>query len=324
MTRAGGYRAPYWLPGGHAQTIYPYFLPRPAVSYRRERLQAPDGDVWDFDWVDAEPRRHPVPLVVLFHGLEGSSGSHYARTLMAHGRTLGWRGVIPHFRGCGGELNHRPRAYHSGDHAEVGAMLAAIRERVPASVPIHAVGVSLGGSALLNWLGRAGADAGATLVGAAAVSAPLDLLAAGTAIDQGLNRIYARHFLGTLKPKSRAMAARFPGLLDPARLARIGSMFDFDDAVTAPLHGFAGALDYWRRASCKPWLPQVAVPTLVLNARNDPFVPGASLPSAAQVGSAIVLEQPAQGGHAGFLLGPFPGRLDWLAHRLLEFFRTGR
>ena len=324
MTRDRGYRAPRWLPGGHAQTIYPYYLPRPAVLYRRERLQAPDGDVWDFDWVDAEPADDGTPLVVLFHGLEGDSGSHYARTVMAHSHALGWRGVIPHFRGCGGELNHRPRAYHSGDHEEVGAMLAAIRARVPAPTPIHAVGVSLGGSALLNWLGRAGAAAAATVTRAAAVSAPLDLTAAGQAIDRGLNRIYARHFLSTLIPKSRAMAARHPGLLDPARLDRIRSMFDFDEVVTAPLHGFAGALDYWRRASCKPWLPQIARPTLVLNARNDPFVPGASLPTAAEAGAAVVLELPEGGGHVGFLQGPFPGRLDWLARRLLEFLRTER
>ena len=120
------------------------------------------------------------------------------------------------------------------------------------------------------------------------------------------------------------MAACHPGLLDPARLDRIRSMFDFDEVVTAPLHGFAGALDYWRRASCKPWLPQIARPTLVLNARNDPFVPGASLPTAAEAGAAVMLEQPEGGGHVGFLQGPFPGRLDWLARRLLEFLRTER
>jgi len=261
---------------------------------------------------------------VLFHGLEGNSDSHYARTLMALAHAQGWRGVIPHFRGCGGELNHRPRAYHSGDHEEVGAMLAAIRERIPQATPVHAVGVSLGGSALLNWLGRAGAGATPTLTRAAAVSAPIDLVAAGTSIDQGANRIYARHFLRTLTPKARAMAARFPGTLDPARLARIRSMFDFDDAVTAPLHGFAGALDYWRRASSLPWLPAIAVPTLVINARNDPFIPAASLPSPAATGGAVRLEQPETGGHVGFPQGPFPGELGWLARRLVEFLRAAR
>ena len=323
MTRDRGYRAPRWLPGGHAQTIYPYYLPRPAVLYRRERLQAPDGDVWDFDWVDAELARDGTPLVVLFHGLEGDSGSHYARTVMAHSHALGWRGVIPHFRGCGGELNHRPRAYHSGDHEEVGAMLAAIRARVPAPTPIHAVGVSLGGSALLNWLGRAGAAAAATVTRAAAVSAPLDLTAAGQAIDRGLNRIYARHFLSTLIPKSRAMAARHPGLLDPARLDRIRSMFDFDEVVTAPLHGFAGCHDYWTRSSSRRFLAGIRTPTLVRNALNDPFVPAHALAGPHEVSSAVRLDYPAAGGHVGFVSGRFPGSMRWLSDHLMHFFDHG-
>ncbi|MEP7183906.1 MAG: alpha/beta fold hydrolase, partial [Betaproteobacteria bacterium] len=293
-----------------------------------ERLAAPDGDVWDFDWVDAtDPQQQRTsadpPLVVLFHGLEGGSGSHYSRSLMAAAGAHGWRGVIPHFRGCGGELNHRPRAYHSGDHEEVGAMLAAIRARVEPAAPLYAVGVSLGGSALLNWLGRAGASARATVTAAAAVSTPLDLTAAGIAIGQGLNRIYTRHFLGTLVPKALAMAQHFPGTLDEARVRRVRTMFDFDDAVTAPLHGFAGTADYWARASSKPWLPAIAVPTLVLNARNDPFVPASSLPDAAAAGAAVTLEQPIGGGHAGFVAGPFPGRHEWLPRRLLDFFLHG-
>lgn len=316
------YLAPSWLRGGHAQTIYPYFLRRAAVAYRRERVATPDGDFWDLDWVDS-PGDEAAPLVVLFHGLEGGSGSHYARALMAEARAAGLNGVIPHFRGCGGELNLRPRAYHSGDHEEVGAMLDAIASRIAPATPVFAVGISLGGSALLNWLGRAGAQASARVTAAAAVSAPLDLVAAGTAIDQGTNRIYARHFLATLRPKSRAMARRFPGLLDDAKLARIRSMRDFDDAVTAPLHGFAGALDYWRRASSKRWLAAIEVPTLVLNARNDPFVPESSLPAPGALSRKVIVLQPTHGGHVGFMAGPFPGRLDWLPRRLIHFFRHG-
>ena len=194
-------------------------------------------------------------------------------------QAIGWRGVVPHFRGCSGEPNRLPRAYHSGDYAEIGWMLATIRARLPAA-PLYAVGVSLGGSALLNWLGREQERARSTLVAAAAVSAPLDLAAAGTAIGQGFNRIYALHFLSTLVPKALAMAQRFPGALDAAAVRRARSMHTFDDVVTAPLHGFDGAQDYWRRASSKPWLGGVAVPTLVLNARNDPFIPATSLPGA--------------------------------------------
>jgi predicted alpha/beta-fold hydrolase len=320
----GPYRAPHWLPGGHAQTIWPIFLAKPRVPFRRERVPTPDGDVWDFDWVDAEEQAADAPLLVLFHGLEGNSDSHYARQVMAAVRSVGWRGVIPHFRGCGGEPNLLPRAYHSGDHEEIAAMLAAIRTRVGEAATVHAVGVSLGGSALLNWLGRAEAGAARTLASAAAVSAPVDLTAAGFSIDRGLNRIYAWHFLATLRPKSREIARRFPDALDTRRLARAYTLVAFDDAVTAPLHGFADAADYYRRASSKPWLAKVAVPTLVLNARNDPFVPGASLPRATEASSHVLLEQPAEGGHVGFMTGPFPGRLDWLPRRLLQFFRDQR
>ncbi|MFO1314605.1 MAG: alpha/beta fold hydrolase [Burkholderiales bacterium] len=319
------YASPRWLPGGHAQTIYPYFLPRPAVAYRRERIATHDGDFWDVDWLADRPGvAADAPLVVLFHGLEGGAGSHYALHLMALLAAHGWRGVVPHFRGCGGAPNTRPRAYHSGDHDEVGAMLAALRARVDPRTRVHAVGVSLGGSALLNWVGRAGGGAARTLTAAAAVSVPLDLMASGIAIGQGLNRIYTWHFLATLKPKARGIATRFPGALDPRRIARVRTMWDFDDVVTAPLHGFAGADDYWTRASSKPWLADVALPTLVINARNDPFVPAASLPGPGDVARAVVLEQPATGGHVGFMTGPAPGRLDWLPQRLFAWFAHGR
>ena len=320
MNRSNGsYGAPAWLPGGHAQTIYPVLIRRPRVHYRRQRLATPDGDFIDFDWVDAQEATAATPLVVLFHGLEGNSSSHYALSLMAHLTSIGWRGVVPHFRGCSGEPNRRARAYHSGDYTEVAWMLAMIREQAPAA-PLFAAGVSLGGSALLNWLGREGPGAGSLLRAAAAVSAPLDLAAAGKAIDLGFNRIYSRHFLQTLVPKARAMARRFPGALDPAVIERVNSMYSFDDAVTAPLHGFTGADDYWSRASSKPWLRAVAVHTLVLNARNDPFIPAASLPDRDAVSSAIALEQPVHGGHAGFLDVPFPGRFEWLPRRLVAFF----
>jgi len=290
---------------------------------RRETVETRDGDVWTFDWLDDE-RSGASPLVVLFHGLEGNSDSHYARALFAALVARSWRGVVPHFRGCAGGPNRLPRAYHSGDHAEIAAMLDAIRSRVADPTPIYACGVSLGASALLNWLGRGGADAASIVTRAAAVSAPLDLVAAGRAIDSGSNRIYARHFLQTLKPKALAMARRFPGLLDTDRVARARSMWDFDDVVTSRLHGFDGTGDYWTRASSKPWLASIAVPTLVLNARNDPFVPAESLPRPHEVAPDVVLEQPEGGGHAGFAHGPPPGRLDWLPRRLLAFFDGDR
>lgn len=317
------YRAPAWFAGAHAQTIGPFFLRRPAVQWRRERVEIDDGDFWLFDWLDA-PAPADAPLVVLFHGLEGSSQSHYARALAAHLVPLGWRCVVPHFRGCGGEPNRLPRAYHSGDHAEIGAMLAAVRARIDPATCVYAAGVSLGGSALLNWLGRQGTGAATMLCAAAAVSAPLDLMASGLAIARGANRIYTWSFLADLKPKALSMARRFPELLDASRIARVGSLWDFDEIVTAPLHGFTGTRDYWTRASSKPWLGGIGIPTLVLNATNDPFIPAGSLPARGDVNAAVTLDQPRSGGHAGFAIGPFPGSNRWLPRRLVSFFRDGR
>jgi predicted alpha/beta-fold hydrolase len=321
QTANGAYFAPAWLPGGHAQTIYPSLKRTPGIAYRRERVDTPDGDFVDFDWLDATgPAGDATPVVVLFHGLEGNSSSHYALALMRELARIGWRGVVPHFRGCSGEPNRRPRAYHSGDYAEVGWMLATVRKRVPFAT-LFAAGVSLGGSALLNWLGREQSRAASTVTAAATVSTPLDLNAAGIAIEIGLNRIYSRHFLGTLVPKAIGIAQRFPGLLDLAAIARANSMYAFDEVVTAPLHGFAGTQDYWTRASSKPWLKGIAVPTLVINARNDPYIPASSLPTRDEASDAVTLEQPEQGGHGGFPQLSSSGS-SWLSHRLATFFQT--
>jgi predicted alpha/beta-fold hydrolase len=321
---SAGYRAPPLLFGSHAQTIYPALVKGRAPALRRQRLQTYDGDFVDLDWLDSlDAGSRRGPLVVLFHGLEGDSSSHYARALMRHLQGIGWSCVVPHFRGCSGEPNRLPRAYHSGDFAEIDWMLSAIQGLEPAA-PLYAVGVSLGGSALLNWLGREGDRAASRLRAAAAVSAPLDLTSAGVAIGQGFNRIYAAHFLQTLKPKALAMAQRFPGMLNEASIRGARSMYVFDDVVTARLHGFDGVDDYWTRASSKPWLLGIAIPTLVLNARNDPFIPAASLPTRAEVSQSVTLEQPEGGGHAGFAGSLCPGRLDWLPVRLVQFFESAR
>ncbi|MCC7485409.1 MAG: alpha/beta fold hydrolase [Burkholderiales bacterium] len=320
------YAAPWWLPGGHAQTVYAALLaPRPRISYQRERWETPDGDFIDLDHVATPPavggqpsalaRR---PLVVLFHGLEGSSRSHYAAAVMAAVRDAGWHGVVAHFRGCSGEPNRLSRAYHSGDAAEIDWILRRLRERDPESA-LFAVGVSLGGNALLKWLGESGTAARAVIERAAAVSAPLDLMCAGDALGRGFNLFYVRHFLRTLKPKSLAKLSRFPGLYDATRVRAARTLRAFDDIVTAPLHGFRDTDDYWTRASSKPVLRGIAVPTLVLNAKNDPFLPRAALPAPHEVAPAVTLEQPGDGGHCAFVTGPFPGRLGWLPRRLLDF-----
>jgi uncharacterized protein len=314
------YRAPGWLPGGHLQTIYSsLFIHVPPVAYRRERLELPDGDFVDFDWVDGASGG---PVVVLFHGLEGSAGSPYARGLMAEARAHGWHGVVAHFRGCSGEDNRLPRAYFAGDSADIERMLRHVRECHPAAA-VHAVGVSLGGNALLKWLGETGAAAQVLVERAAAVSAPLDLTVAGHALDRGFNRlVYTARFLATLKKKALNKAQRFPDRLDPKAIAAATTFREFDTLVTARLHGFRDADDYWFRVSSKPLLKSIAVPTLVINARNDPFLPASALPGAADVAPTVILEQPATGGHVAFPSGPFPGNVDWLPRRLIRHFAT--
>jgi predicted alpha/beta-fold hydrolase len=314
------YHAPKWLPGGHAQTIYPLLIkPRP-LPYRRERWETPDRDFIDLDWNnDAGSAGDEGPLLVLFHGLEGNSNSHYALALMHRLTAAGWRGVVVHFRGCSGEPNRLPRAYHSGDSEEINWILQRLKHDHPQR-PLYAAGISLGGNVLLKWLGERESCATRLLNGAAAVSAPLDLCACGHHLGRGFNRVYSRHFLSTLKPTAAAMLERFPGLFDARRLRAAATVYEFDDVVTGPLHGFAGADDYWRRASSKPWLAAIALPTLVLNAQNDPFMPAQVLPRADQVSARVRLEFPREGGHVGFVSGSLPGNLDWLPQRLLHFF----
>ena len=269
----------------------------------------------------ASPPPDPAaPLFVLFHGLEGSSDSHYARVLMAEAKARGWFGVVPHFRSCGGSMNLLPRFYHLADSAEVDWVLRRLKAQHPG--PVIAAGVSLGGNVLLRWLCEQEQDAAAILDAAAAISAPLDVHAGGHAISQGFGMVYTRTFLKTLKRKALAKLDQYPGLFDRDAMLAARTLHAFDNAVTAPLHGFRDTEDYWTRATTRPFLPRIAIPTLLLNARNDPFLPGRVLPSAAEVSAAVTLDQPAHGGHVGFMTGPFPGRIDWLSQRVFGYLQT--
>ena len=313
------YVAPRWLPGGNLQTIWPALYARrtdgPLPVYRRERWPTPDGDFVDVDRVDAQ--RANAPLLVLFHGLEGSSRSHYAEAFAAFAAARGWAFAVPHFRGCSGEINLAPRAYHSGDFEEVDWLLARFAQDQAPDAPMLAAGVSLGGNALLRWAEEAGEQAGRRVRALASVSAPLDLAAGGAAIGRGFNRlVYTRMFLATMKPKALAKLAQHPGLFDRDRLLAASDLYAFDDVFTAPLHGFRGVDDYWSRGSSKPHLAAIRVPTLVVNARNDPFVPADSLPDASQAGAHVTLWQPAHGGHVGFPLGPPPGHVRGMPERV--------
>ena len=334
------YVAPIWLPGGNLQTIWPALYSKrvfgPHPHYRRERWAAPDGDFIDVDFLVAsaptlfaeravpspEEANLASPLLVMFHGLEGSSRSHYAEAFADFCQERGMAFAVAHFRGCSGELNHGPRAYHSGDFEEIDWILRRFRQQHAG--PVMAVGVSLGGNALMRWAGEMGQAASEVVQAVASVCSPIDLAAGGWAIGQGFNRlVYTRMFLNTMKPKALRKLAQHPGLFDAQTLIAARDLYEFDNIFTAPLHGFKNTDDYWVRASAKPHLHQIRVPALVVNARNDPFVPAWSLPNQSEVGYFVTLWQPAQGGHVGFPQGRVPGHVrtmpdavgGWLAQQ---------
>ena len=329
------FQAPWWLPGGHAQTIWPATRPRMAPEHehevtvprwRRERWATPDDDFIDVDHLaDRAPLN--APLLVMFHGLEGSSQSHYVQAFARWAQRAGWQMAVPHFRGCSGELNLGPRAYHSGDFEEIGWILQRLHAQSCANTgaPLFAVGISLGGNALLRWAEEAGDSAAATARAVAAVCSPVDLAASGHAIGRGFNRqVYTRMFLSTMRPKALAKLAQHPGLFSREKMLAARDLFDFDNLFTAPLHGFKDTEDYWARASAKPQLARIRIPALLLNARNDPFVPATSLPRPGTVGRHVTLWQPAHGGHVGFPGGRFPGPVQPLPAGVMGWLQQHR
>jgi predicted alpha/beta-fold hydrolase len=316
------HKAPWWLPGGHAQTIWASKIARDgltsAPAWRRERIDAPDGDFIDIDHVDCTDPG--APLLVLFHGLEGSRDSHYSRAMAAWALRHRWHLALPHFRGCSGELNRAPRAYHSGDHAEIDFMLRHLvaQHRLHGGTVAHAMGVSLGGNALMAWAAEMGQIAQHWVSTVTSISSPLDLTASGHAIGRGLNRwIYTPYFLRSMLPKALAKWHQYPGLFDVAALSQVRDLYQFDQIFTAPLHGFQSADDYWLRASAKPKLRDIRIPAYLINAQNDPFIPAHSLPTAADISASCQLIQSPHGGHVGYLAGHLPpGQLA--LHHLLK------
>ena len=321
------HHAPWWLSGGHMQTIWPALYARrhqgPTPTYRRELWTTPDGDQIAVDHLIRPIACTEVPLLVVFHGLEGSSRSHYAIALADWCIAQGWAMVVPHFRGCGGINNLAPRAYHSGDYTEIDWILRRLRHEHLSQHPILAVGVSLGGNALMRWAGELEHTATQLVTAIAAVSSPLDLPRCGQAMGLGINRwIYTRNFLATMKPKALRKLAQFPGLFDRNALLACRNLYEFDNVFTAPLHGFRDTDDYWQRAAALPVLRGVRIPALLLNARNDPFVPANGLPRQEQVSSYVTLWQPAHGGHAGFTQGHWPGEVWSIAAAIGTWLRN--
>ena len=315
------YRAAWWLPGGHAQTIWGRVArPHRATDVSVECLATPDGDNLEIHSLAGGASR---PHVLMLHGLEGSVRSHYVGGVFEQARRRGWHASLITFRGCGSAPNVARRFYHSGETSDVAFAFQTLSERWPAA-PWLLAGVSLGGNVLLRWLGDLADAASVRIRAAAAVSVPFDLEAGARNIARGFARVYDRAFLKSLRRKAIAKLALYPDLFSRERLERARNVIEFDDAVTAPVHGFEGASDYYTRCSSMHSLPRIRVPTLLLAARDDPFLPRQALDRAARVAAtnpALELELHDHGGHVGFVAGARPWHPFYFAEwRVFRFF----
>jgi predicted alpha/beta-fold hydrolase len=317
------YRPAWWIRGPHAQTLWgKFFRRRPPLEAVLERWETPDGDFLELHRL---PGPIAAPRLVLLHGLEGTVRSHYVGAFFEEARRRGWAADLLLFRGCGTELNRARRFYHSGETSDLAFVLERLEREAPES-PIVLAGVSLGGNVLLKFLGERGGTVSEQIAAAAAISVPFDLERGAHFISTGFSRIYDRHFLGTLRAKALRKLERYPGLFDPERLNRARTLVEFDDVVTAPVHGFRDAHDYYSRSSSLRWLPGVRVQTLLLSAVDDPFLPSAVLDEVRQVAKTnenLTLEFTAHGGHVGFVGGRWPWRPWYYAeHRACEFLQA--
>ena len=293
------YEPARWLFGPNLMTIFgPLFRPGPHVPVSRERWELSDGDFVDVDRM-AGPRE--APLLLALHGLEGSSSAHYVRGLLAQARMRGWRALALNFRGCSGDMNRLVRSYHSG---ETGDLSELVRRAQDESDRIVLAGCSLGGNVLVKWLGELGDSAPREIRAAVALSVPFDLaLCARTLDGPGFwTWLYRTRFLHSLKRKSLQKLRKFPGAADEERVRRARTLFEFDDALTARLHGFAGAEDYYAQSSSANYVERVRVPLLLISAEDDPFIPARCVPRTTT--TSVEVELSAQGGHLGFVEGP--------------------
>ena len=314
------FRPAWWLPGPHAQTLWPVLFHRPVrPALAPETLELPDGDFVDLLWT--APGSGPV--VAILHGLEGGIHSHYAPGMLAAIHAAGWQAVFMYFRGCSGRHNRLARSYHSGDTGDIGFLLDTLRARFPGA-RLAAVGFSLGGNALLKYLGE---GAGRTILSSAvAVSVPFLLAAGADRLNRGFSRVYQRHLLRRLRRKIRDKfganrKADAPIALD--LVPSLDSFWRFDDAVTAPLHGFSGVDDYYRRSSCRPYLRGIEIPTLIIHALDDPFLSPEAVPGPAELAKNVTLELSPRGGHVGFIAGGAPCSAKyWLESRVTDYLRN--
>jgi predicted alpha/beta-fold hydrolase len=320
------FRPAAWLPGPHLQTAWSRFLRRgPLVEYRRETWKAPDGDTLELDWVDGPAES---PLLLALHGLEGCSQSLYMQGILWRAARRGWRGVALNFRSCARPLRQRRaeplphqgrRLYHSGETSDLEWVVERLAEREP-DLQLVVAGTSLGGNVLLKWLGERSAAVPRAVRSAVAISAPHDLAAASRHLMAGLGPLYMRFFLDSLKQKALAFDREWPGIVDVDGVRRARTFWEIDDAAVAPIHGFADAADYYARCSSIDVIDRIQVPTLVVNAADDPFIPGHVLSRVrARASAAVTCLFTRRGGHVGFVVGR-PGRArSWAEDRAIEF-----
>ena len=313
----GPFEPPWWLTNPHAQTLWPFLFQKPlALKLTRERLELPDGDFIDLCWTD----RTSDVLIIIFHGLEGSVHSHYARGILPVIDNHGWQAVFMHFRGCSGEHNRLPRSYHSGDTGDI-KFLVDILSRRHRDKRLFALGYSLGGNALLKFLGEAGDNAG--ISGAVAVSVPFDLANGAMRLEQGLSRLYQRHLLNKLNTKLTSKFTHMESPVPMHGLAGLNTFRLFDDAITAPLHGFRDVDDYYTRSSSRRYLNHIRIPSLLIHAEDDPFMTPAAIPGKSELSSTVTLELSRHGGHVGFISGTNPLIPEyWLQERIPEFIKS--
>lgn len=316
--RSSTFRPAWWCRGPHAQTIWGSTLrPVGRVPLKRERLETPDGDFIDVDRVTGEKG---TPTLVVLHGLEGSSRSKQVLGLLAAARRRGWRGIGINFRSCSGEMNRLRRSYHGGETSDLAWVIERLVREEPGS-PILCAGLSLGGNVLLKYLGERGESVPAEVRAAAAVSAPFDLARSAHAIEKGFSRTYMRRLVRSLKQKTWAKLEKYPDLVDRKAVKAARTLGEFDEAVTAPVHGFRNADEYWSASSSNPFLSKIRRPTLLINSKDDPFLPAECLPAtAAAENRFLTAEFTDRGGHVGFLSGPWPGRpLCWAEEEVIRF-----
>lgn len=319
-TRDYKYRAPWWLRNPHAQTIWGRFFKRvPRVPTREERVTAPDGEKLELHHVDGPPA---APHLLMLHGLEGSRDSHYVDGMLAQAITRGWAASLLVFRGCGTTPNAAPRFYHSGETTDLDFVFRTLSARVP-EAPWFLIGVSLGGNVLLKWLGEQGAEATHRVRAAAAISVPFDLEEGSRHISRGFARVYDRNFVRSLRRKALAKLETHPTLFDAQRATSARSVYEFDEAVTGPVHGFSDARDYYTKSSAIGFLERIRVPTLLLSSRDDPFLPAAVLDRvarAATINPALHTEFHEGGGHVGFVGGSLRKPFYYAEWRPFRFF----